>query len=416
MESSIRIRLILAMNLLVVGVGAAVGWTAVAVTGHVIEHRLVDESAQNAAGIFKTMRLPQSDLMMAQLRQILGAEVASGPADAPEVAATSLSEPQAHDLRAVVAQGPPPRRVTLAGRAYLVGTAEVPGRAICRANREADAALRLGAGVQRRRCQAGLGADADVGDRRGRRSGHAAGVLALDDDSAADPAAGDAHGRPVGAGRRGRTGGSGGRRRRPGTPGNRPAGEVLRSVAGQAGGSATAVGAVGPPGHGGATVGCDGPRVAEPPERHQDERAGPGRRTGPDRCERQRPRPDHQRGRPHGPVPGGTPGPCRRRRAGGAARSGDAAATAPGRSVPVGAGAGRAAVPARRRRDPPPVGRGGAPGPGRRDAGAPGDPELRPERPRRHAGRRRADGLDAGGRRRHRTIFRVRHRPGRTSS
>jgi signal transduction histidine kinase len=128
MDFSIRIRLVLAMNLLVVGVGVAVGWTAVAVTGRVIEHRLVDESAQNAAGIFRTMRLPQSDLMMTQLRQILGAEVASGPSDTNAITASSLPEPQAGELKALAAKGPPARLITLAGCTYLVGTADVPGR------------------------------------------------------------------------------------------------------------------------------------------------------------------------------------------------------------------------------------------------------------------------------------------------
>lgn len=52
MQLSIRLRLIVAMDLLVVGVGVAVGWAGVAVTGRVIEHRLVDEAAQNAASIF----------------------------------------------------------------------------------------------------------------------------------------------------------------------------------------------------------------------------------------------------------------------------------------------------------------------------------------------------------------------------
>ncbi|MCX5683164.1 MAG: hypothetical protein NT049_05705, partial [Planctomycetota bacterium] len=83
MRLSIRIRLILAMNLLVVGVGVAVGWAGIEVAGRVVEHRLVDEAARNAAGIFGTMRLPFSDVMMARLRQILGAEVAAGPVNQP---------------------------------------------------------------------------------------------------------------------------------------------------------------------------------------------------------------------------------------------------------------------------------------------------------------------------------------------
>jgi signal transduction histidine kinase len=128
MRTSIRIRLILAMNLLVVGVGVAVGLTGVAVTGRIIEHRLVDQAAANAAGIFKTMQLPLSDVLMAQLRQILGAEVAAGSLDPREIVATSLPAPEAAELKILAARGPLPRRLTLAGTAYLAGMAEVPER------------------------------------------------------------------------------------------------------------------------------------------------------------------------------------------------------------------------------------------------------------------------------------------------
>ena len=99
MQLSIKTRLVLAMNLAVVAVGLAVGWAGVAVTGRSIEQRLVDEPARNAAGIFKTMRLPFSDDMMARLGQIVGAPLAAGPADRPLVTATSLPPAQAEALR-----------------------------------------------------------------------------------------------------------------------------------------------------------------------------------------------------------------------------------------------------------------------------------------------------------------------------
>jgi len=140
MRFSIRIRLILAMNMLVVGVGVAVGWVGIEVAGRVVEHRLVDEAARNAAGIFGTMRLPFSDAMMMRLRQVLGAEVAAGPFDRPGIVASSLPEPESRDLRSLLAQGPLPRRATLAGSVYLVGEAEVPERGAAPA---ADGRMRL---------------------------------------------------------------------------------------------------------------------------------------------------------------------------------------------------------------------------------------------------------------------------------
>jgi len=128
MQLSIRLRLIVAMNLLVVGVGVAVGWAGVAVTGRVIEHRLVDESAQNAASIFRTMQLPLSDTMLSRLQQVLGVEVAAGPFDQLEIDATSLPDSEAQALRSRIAQGPLPRRITLDGNTYFVGTAAVTAR------------------------------------------------------------------------------------------------------------------------------------------------------------------------------------------------------------------------------------------------------------------------------------------------
>lgn len=134
MRFSIRVRLIVAMNLLVAGVGMAAGWAGIAVSGRIIERRLVDEPARNAAGLFDTMRLPFSDAMMARLRQILGAEVAAGPRDRrePAILATSLPQDEAEDLKNRLARGPLPRRVDLAGKVYLVGEAEAantgPGR------------------------------------------------------------------------------------------------------------------------------------------------------------------------------------------------------------------------------------------------------------------------------------------------
>jgi signal transduction histidine kinase len=128
MSLSVRFRLLLAMNALVIAVGMAVGWAGIEVAGRAIERRLVDESAQNAAGIFRTMQLPLSDTMLSRLRQILGAEVAAGPFDQLEIDATSLPEPEAQALLSRIAQGPLPRRVTLVGKTYFVGTAPVAAR------------------------------------------------------------------------------------------------------------------------------------------------------------------------------------------------------------------------------------------------------------------------------------------------
>jgi signal transduction histidine kinase len=126
MKFTIKTRLVLAMNLLVIGVGVAVGWAGVKVSGGIVEHRLVDESARNAAGIFGTMHLPFSADMMSRLQLILGAPVAAGRSDRRGLVASSLPKSEEEALQSLLMQGPLPRRVSLNGQSYLVGQAQAP--------------------------------------------------------------------------------------------------------------------------------------------------------------------------------------------------------------------------------------------------------------------------------------------------
>ena len=122
MRSSIRTRVILSMNLLVVAVGLVVGLAGQRVAGRAIERKLVDESVANVAGLVSRMRLPLSDTLMKQLQQILGAQMAASSADGV-ILSTSLPAGQVKDLARKLAQRPPPRHVTLAGQTYRVGWA-----------------------------------------------------------------------------------------------------------------------------------------------------------------------------------------------------------------------------------------------------------------------------------------------------
>lgn len=66
MPLSIRWRMILAMNLLVAAVGSAVGYVGIEVATSQVEHRLVHESARNAADLFGAQSWPlDSDTLMA---------------------------------------------------------------------------------------------------------------------------------------------------------------------------------------------------------------------------------------------------------------------------------------------------------------------------------------------------------------
>jgi len=123
---SIRMRLIVVMNLLVAAVGVTVGWVGVAVTERTVERRLVDGPAQGAARLFETMRLPLSDVMMRRLGLLFDADVAAGPAGRPALLATSLPSYETHTLERYLHAGPLPRRVEMAGRAYLSAEASIP--------------------------------------------------------------------------------------------------------------------------------------------------------------------------------------------------------------------------------------------------------------------------------------------------
>ena len=108
MPLTIRTRMLLATNLLVAGIGLVVGWLAIGVAGREIEHKLIDESVVQAAGIIQQMNLPRtSDALLKKVGQILGAEAASGPADGCGIVAASLSETAQRSLAAQLAAGRP---------------------------------------------------------------------------------------------------------------------------------------------------------------------------------------------------------------------------------------------------------------------------------------------------------------------
>ena len=123
MRTSIRIRMILAMDLLVVALGVVVGWLGIELVGREIDRKLVDESVANAAGLIGEMHLPAtSDALMQRVGQILGAEVAAGNADGG-IVSSSMPGDQKAQLLGQVARRPLPAHVTLSGRTYRLGSA-----------------------------------------------------------------------------------------------------------------------------------------------------------------------------------------------------------------------------------------------------------------------------------------------------
>ena len=128
MRLSIRVRMILAMNLLVAAVGLAVGYAGIEVATTQVERKLVHESAANAAALIGRKSWPlDSDALMEQIAQVLGAEAASGDAEAGGIVASSLRGPRREELAGQLGGPKPPSRVELAGQWYRLGAAVVRG-------------------------------------------------------------------------------------------------------------------------------------------------------------------------------------------------------------------------------------------------------------------------------------------------
>ena len=126
MRLSIRARMVLAMNLLVAAVGVAVGYAAIEVATHQVEQRLIYESAENAARLIGRENWPlDSDALMRQVGQILGAETAASPAEGGGLVSSSLSGPRRAELARQLQAPRPPARIVLGGQRYRLGTAVV---------------------------------------------------------------------------------------------------------------------------------------------------------------------------------------------------------------------------------------------------------------------------------------------------
>ena len=122
---SIYVRLILVLNLLVVGVGVAAAWVGSYVTGRLVERRLVDEAVENAASLVVEMRLPLTDTLMRQLRQILGSEMMAAAPDGTVVASSLPGKARRHFAQRI-AVDPEARSLAFLGNRYRVGQAPVP--------------------------------------------------------------------------------------------------------------------------------------------------------------------------------------------------------------------------------------------------------------------------------------------------
>ncbi|MFB3891579.1 MAG: nitrogen regulation protein NR(II) [Phycisphaerae bacterium] len=125
MRTSIRTRMLLAMNALVAAVGVAVGWAGIELAGHEIERRLVDDSVRRAAEVAAGMGLPMKDTLMGHLARLYGVEAAVGPQSKGTILGSSMSEGRTAQLAAQLAEHQPPPTVVIDGASYRVGSALV---------------------------------------------------------------------------------------------------------------------------------------------------------------------------------------------------------------------------------------------------------------------------------------------------
>lgn len=112
MSLSIRIRTLLTMNLLVVGLAGAFGWLAARVAGDVVEERLAREVLHNTSAFLRERHLPFNDAVMRDLRRIFGVEFAVLHRADLSVLATSLPETARDALAAWRAADGPPHDLT----------------------------------------------------------------------------------------------------------------------------------------------------------------------------------------------------------------------------------------------------------------------------------------------------------------
>jgi signal transduction histidine kinase len=125
MRTGILLRTIVAMNVLVLAVGGAVGWLGAQAAGELVEQRLLGQVSENAAGLVGRLNLPITPTLMGHLKRIFDVDVAIRQADG-EWLASSLPGKDTATLRRKLKGDPVPETLTLADGAYRLRLQPVP--------------------------------------------------------------------------------------------------------------------------------------------------------------------------------------------------------------------------------------------------------------------------------------------------
>jgi len=119
---------LLALNVVALVVGGAVGVLSIRETGQAIEQRLIHAAVRNMADLAAELRLPPTERLVQQLSRIAGADTAAFGGPRGALLASTLPSAAAADLAAAFDGSGTPERVLLHGTAYYVGAAEVVAR------------------------------------------------------------------------------------------------------------------------------------------------------------------------------------------------------------------------------------------------------------------------------------------------
>ena len=98
MRTSIRTRVLVVVNLLVLATAVVLGWLAAQVAGQVVEQRLVSEVAANTARFLGDEPLPLSDALMTKLRQMFAVHFVATRRDTDKIVASSLPPDRTQEL------------------------------------------------------------------------------------------------------------------------------------------------------------------------------------------------------------------------------------------------------------------------------------------------------------------------------
>ncbi len=125
MRLSIYVRTVLILNIFVLGLAAVLGWVAQDTAGRVVEERLVQEMVVRVSGFLREKRLPLSDAMMKNLREIFSAEWVATTGDGAEVVGSSLPEARTQEFRRKVAAIGSAGVLRLDGETYRMDSVDV---------------------------------------------------------------------------------------------------------------------------------------------------------------------------------------------------------------------------------------------------------------------------------------------------